>query len=105
MLNIWLLNHHASREGRHSFFAKELVNRGHRVILFASSFSHNRYKELKSYPQKTFMIKEKDNGGFERIWIKTPPYSGNNHKRILNQLAFAYRAVIAGLRIKQDRRM
>ena len=84
------------------FFAKELIERGYQVALFASSFSHNKFIEQLEYPCKTFYIKTIVEKGFLRIWIKTPPYYGNTNKRIVNQLSFAYRTVKAGSQGNQD---
>jgi hypothetical protein len=51
-MNIWILNHHAltpdmSGGTRHYDFAKELLKRGHKVTIVASSFHYSKYQEMK----------------------------------------------------------
>ena len=94
-LCIWIINHHACGSGRHANFAKELARRGHIVTLFSASFEHNTFKELKKYSKDQYFIREQGDG-FERIYIKTPPYYGNNIKRLYNQLSFSYQCYKAG---------
>ncbi|ADL13605.1 glycosyltransferase family 4 protein [Acetohalobium arabaticum] len=99
MTDIWLINHHATTKGRHTNISRELVNKGNTVKLFASSFKHNVYKELKDYPEGKNYLKEKEEN-YERVWIKTPPYDKNGFKRLINQLVFAYRVIKTGLNMK-----
>ncbi len=103
MKNIWLLNHYASMEGRHTFFARELVERGYNVTLFASSFMHNNFKETKIYPSNSYSLYEETEDGYSRVWIKTPPYKRNNYKRFLNQIYFAIRGYMAGKKLKHSK--
>lgn len=100
MYNIWIMNHYATTKGRHSYFAEELAKKGHDVHIFASSFKHNDYKELKKYPADKNYFSEKESN-YEKIWIKTPPYNKNGIKRLFNQIAFAYRAYQAAKKMEK----
>lgn len=53
-MNIWMINHCAltpdmSWGTRHYDFAKELVKRGHKVTIIASSFHYAKFEEMKTY--------------------------------------------------------
>ncbi len=92
---IWILNHHAREYGRHPSLAKYLAENGENVTLFSSSFLHNTFKETKNYRDgEYYQEEEKDN--YKRVYIKTPPYSGNGIKRLLNQLSFSKNAYKVG---------
>lgn len=96
---VWILNHNAcgaGQEHRHVNFAKELTKFGAKVVLFAASFEHNSYEETKEYKNKEIFLKEVQEEGYERIFIKTPKYCGNGLKRIINMLVFSFRAVMVG---------
>lgn len=97
-MNIWLINHHASKKGRHVNLALELYKLGHNVTIFSASFKHNLYKEMKEYPPGVNWLIE-DEQDFVRIWIKTPPYYGNGIKRFINQMVFTLRSVKTGLKL------
>ncbi len=90
-MNIWILNHHAltpemTGGTRHYDFAKELVKRGHKVTIIASSFHYSKYSEMKEYGCRDYLKEEID--GITFIWIKTPPYFGNGIGRVRNMLAY-----------------
>jgi len=94
MKHIWIFNHHAltpSMSGgtRHYDFAKELVKRGYKVSIFASSFHYSQYKELKVYTDEPYLFEEID--GINFIWIKTRPYRGNGIGRVWNMLEYMYK--------------
>jgi len=104
MKEIWIFNHHAltpkmSGGTRHFDFAKELVKRGYRVVIFASSFHYSQYKELKVYEKTYFLEEELD--GVEFIWIKTRPYIGNGLGRVLNM--FDYMKKVQKIALNLDR--
>jgi glycosyltransferase involved in cell wall biosynthesis len=91
-MNIWILNHHAltpdmSGGTRHYDFAKELLKRGHKVTIVASSFHYSKYQEMKEYKNKEFLLETIDEVDF--IWIKTPPYIGNGLSRVKNMLSYS----------------
>jgi len=92
-MNIWIFNHYAltpdmSGGTRHYDFAKELVKRGHRVTVVASSFHYSKYKEMKEYKNNNFIQETID--GIDFIWIKTPEYFGNGIGRVKNMLHYTY---------------
>lgn len=95
-MTIWILNHHAltpqmSGGTRHYDFAKELISRGHKVVIISSSFHYSKYSELKEYDNKDY-IKE-DIDGIEWVWLKTPPYMGNGVARVKNMLSYTHKAI------------
>jgi len=95
-MNIWIFNHHAltpnmSGGTRHYDFAKELVKRGHKVTIVASSFHYSKYKEMKEYNDKEYLQENIDGVNF--IWIKTSPYFGNGLSRVKNMLSYTYKVL------------
>ena len=92
-MNIWIVNHYAMTPQlpgitRHFDFAKELVSRGHEVTVFASSFHHSKQEETKTYLKNKKILKE-DIEGVQYVWIKTPGYSDNGIRRVINMYVFA----------------
>ena len=106
-MNIWIFNHYAITPDlaggtRHYDFARKLVERGHKVTIFASSFHYLLKKDLKfEKDDKKIYVKESLDG-IDFIWIKTPSYKINNWKRILNMLVYSYRAYKKGKRCKNS---
>jgi glycosyltransferase involved in cell wall biosynthesis len=95
-MNIWIFNHHAltpdtSGGTRHYDFAKELVQRGYKVTIVASSFHYSKYKEMKEYHDNEYLKEIVDDVNF--IWIKTPPYFGNGISRVKNMLSYTYKVL------------
>jgi hypothetical protein len=78
---------------RHFDIASELVRRGHRVVLFASSFHHGRFREMKLVPGEKARIE--DCGGVQVVWVKTFPYRRNDWRRYLNMLSFGRAAKLS----------
>ena len=93
-MNVWIINHHAltpdmSGGTRHYDFAKELVQRGHKVTIIASSFHYTKYEEMKVYEKnKNYLLESID--GINFIWFKTPSYNGNGFARVNNMLNFMF---------------
>ena len=95
-MNIWILNHHAvtpdmSGGTRHYDFAKELIKRGHKVTIIASSFHYSKLKEMKKYEKQDYIIEDIESIKF--IWFKTPPYFNNGIKRVINMLSYTKKAI------------
>ena len=96
-MNIWIFNHHAltpdmSGGTRHYDFSKELVKRGHKVTIIASSYHYSRYTEMKQYQEnQTYILETIDNIDF--IWLKTPPYKGNGVRRVKNMLSYMNQSI------------
>ncbi len=92
-MNIWIINHYAMTPllpgiTRHFDFAKELISRGHKVTIFASSYHHSKQSETKEYPG-TQQIYQEEIEGVSYVWIKTRPYTGNGVQRTINMYEFA----------------
>jgi glycosyltransferase involved in cell wall biosynthesis len=96
MRNVWFFNHYASTPdqaggSRHYAISRILVSKGYKITLFASSFSHHKYKDLKCDEQEKFKIEMID--GVRFVWIKTFPYRKNNWKRVINMLSYSWRCL------------
>ena len=104
-MNIWMLNHYATPPDtpggtRHYDFARELVKQKHQVTIFASAFSHRTRKEERLKREQSYR-REKING-VEFVWLRTSPYyGGNDWRRVVNMLSYAFRIVPLGLRLKE----
>ena len=103
-VNIWMLNHYAGTPDttlatRPYDLSKELVKRGHRVTIFASSFSEYMFKEMRLQRGEGWRVEDCD--GIRFIWLKTFPYKGNNWRRVLNMLSYAWRAFWIGKGLKE----
>lgn len=93
-MNVWILNHYAEppqRQATRSYdLGRELVRRGHRVTVFASSFSYYRFEEEHLAPGETH--REETIDGVRFFWLRTTPYRSNNWRRVLNMVTYARRA-------------
>lgn len=96
---IWIFNHYAVAPympggTRHYDLAKQLITKGYEVIIFASSYNHQKLKEFKFLGANKikYIIENKD--GVIFIWIKTIPYKKNDYRRFLNMLSYMYNVVI-----------
>ncbi len=95
-MNVWMLNHYAltpSMSGgtRHYDLGKELVAKGHKVTIVASSFHYSKFVEMREYGDKESL--EEDVNGVKFIWLKTRPYAGNGIGRVLNMLSYMKSAI------------
>jgi glycosyltransferase involved in cell wall biosynthesis len=87
--NILVLNHYAGSRIhgmvlRHFYLGREWVRRGHKVTIVGASFAHVRNQQ----PETTGSVTEETVDGVRFLWLKTPPYSGNNVGRVLNMSTF-----------------
>lgn len=101
-MNIWIFNHYAITPDmaggtRHYDFSKELVKRGHKITIFASSFHYSRHKELKL--NKNEKYKTENINGINFVWIKTFSHQKNDWRRVLNMISYMWRACWIGRRI------
>lgn len=105
-MNIWMLNHYATTPDetttRSYDIGKQLVKKGHRVTIFASSFSHYRFREKRLQSGEKW--KAEDYDGVRFVWLRTFPYRGNDWRRVINMMGYAWRAfwVGKGLEEKPD---
>ncbi|MEN8147890.1 MAG: glycosyltransferase family 4 protein [Campylobacterota bacterium] len=92
-MNIWIVNHYAMTPQlpgitRHFDFSKELISRGHKVTVFASSYHHSKQNETKEYHGNDQILQEEIEG-VTYVWIKTASYHDNGVKRVINMYDFA----------------
>jgi glycosyltransferase involved in cell wall biosynthesis len=95
MMNIWIFNHYALPPNlpggtRHYDLGRELVKRGHRVVIFATSFHHYLHRETRLRSGEKWKVEDVD--GVKFVWIRTPPYWRNDWRRVRNMVIFALRA-------------
>lgn len=91
-MKILMVNHYAlppSQAGgtRHYSLAKGLIQRGHEVVIVASSFDHDSRKDRLG-PREPFRRETLD--GVPFLWLKVPGYRANGASRLWNMLAFAH---------------
>jgi len=101
-MNIWIFNHYALPPGlpggtRHYDLGRELVQRGHRVIIFASSFHHYLHRETRLKPGEHWKVEDVE--GLKFVWLRTPPYQRNDWRRVWNMVVFTLRAWWLGRRL------
>jgi len=94
-MNIWIFNHYAFPPDvpggtRHYDFGKELVRRGHKVTIFATSYHHYLHREIRLKPGEKWKIE--DINGVKFVWIRTFPYKGNDWRRVVNMVSYMPRA-------------
>jgi glycosyltransferase involved in cell wall biosynthesis len=107
-MNIWIFNHYALPPiypggTRHFDLSKELVKKGHRVKIFASSFLYSRLKETQEYGKEE-VYKLENYDGVEFVWIKTVPYTQNDFRRFYNMLSYCknVKKAVSSLHDKPD---
>lgn len=94
-MNIWIFNQYAITPDmpggtRHYDLGRELVRRGHNIVILATSFHHQMHKETKLEPGKKWDVGEVD--GINFVWLKTPGYFRNDWRRVVNMIVYAWRA-------------
>lgn len=103
-MNIWIFNHYAfppdlPGSTRHCDLARELVKRGHKVTIFATSFHHYLHREARLKPGEHW--KTEDIDGVKFVWIRTPPYQRNDQRRVMNMVAFMLRTWRLGQKLPE----
>jgi len=101
-MNLWVFNHYAITPDmpggtRHYDLARELVKRGHRVTIFASSFHHYQHRETKLASGEHWRVEDVD--GVKFIWLKTVPYKRNDWRRVVSMVSYMLRAWWLGRRL------
>jgi len=96
-MNIWILNHYATPPDtpgitRHYDIARELINKGCNVTIFAAGFNHRTRREER--------LTEKQLSRLETIvrvkfmWIRTTGYyGGNDWHRVVNMFSYMLRVI------------
>ena len=85
-------------ELRPYYFARELIKKGHKVTIVASSYSHYRAKQ----PKVDKKLEKEIIESILYYWIKTPQYKRNNAKRILNIFIFLFKLYLNKKKISLD---
>jgi len=88
--NIWIWNHYATnmiedKAGRHYWLAENLILNEYKPTIFCASTLHNTDDNIDT-EGNIFIQKESENIPF--VIVKTPHYSGNGKKRIINMISF-----------------
>ena len=94
-MNIWIFNHYAHPPylpggTRHYDLGRELVRRGHRVVIFAASYHHYLHRETCLQSGERWKLEDVD--GVKFVWIRTFPYKRNDWRRVLNMTSYMFRA-------------
>lgn len=103
---VWIFNHYGSTPqmpglSRHHDLAKELVNRGYKVFIFASNFEHYTLSDVKDIQDNQFIFEEND--GINYYWIRSDiKYQRNTPKRLLNWFDYAYKVFKLNYKNFQD---
>jgi len=101
-MTIWIFNHYAITPDtpggtRHFDLAREMVERGHQVTIFASSFHHGLRQEMKLTHDEKWRVEDID--GVRFVWIRTFPYQRNDWRRVLSMVSYMFRAWRLGQRL------
>lgn len=88
---IWFFNHYAHQPSlggciRYHNWAKEMINDGYNVTIFAASSFHDQYHENLIKDNSLYIEDVCD--GIKYVYIKTRDYTGNGFKRIANMYEF-----------------
>src|ERR1700730_12841344 len=91
-VRVWLINHYAvppSEPGgtRHYALARELIRRGHEVMVVASSFNHSTKTQMSCMRRKLRTYRQFD--GVPFLLLRVPAYR-SNAARLWNMFVFAF---------------
>lgn len=94
-MNIWIFNHYAIAPAhvggtRHFDLSKQLVEKGYKVTIFASSFNHFAKEEMVFNENKSHFKTEMING-VKYVWVNTPAYKGSIG-RVKNMLSYTLKS-------------
>lgn len=99
MTTVWIFNHYAEgpdgQATRTFDLSKRLVRSGHRVTIFASSFSHYKLQETRLRSGQLFTDEVIDGVHFR--WLRTVAYTRNDLRRVLNVASYGISAFFSGL--------
>lgn len=93
-MRIWMVNYTAlppSEPGgtRHFSIARELIRRGHEVVVVASSFHYVARRPLRLEKGSAHLLEEVE--GVPFLWLKAPSYRDSQLARAWSWLAFSWR--------------
>lgn len=90
-MRIWIIHQNAyapshSASSRHFELSRQLVQKGHDVLIVASSFYHKGREETRLHPGEWWRKETID--GVRYLWLWTPAYNGNGLARLWNMLIY-----------------
>jgi len=96
MKQVWLLNHYAAEPGgvggtRHFHLAEGLRSEGWEASILAAGIELNSGRDRLAAGQR---FGKDVLGGVTFLWLRVPPHEGNGVGRLLNMLAYSYRALL-----------
>ena len=98
-MRIWVVNHYADPPDglatRTYDLAKRWVEKGYPTTIFVSNFSNYHLRASRRIPFPRLWLDE-DLGGVRLVWLRSPGYTRNNWRRVLNMVVFSLLAVVAG---------
>jgi glycosyltransferase involved in cell wall biosynthesis len=105
MMNLWIFQHYATPPDtvsgtRHFNMAKMLSDYGYETTIFAAGFNHSTLKEERITGKELYRIEYIQ--GVRFVWIKTPKYSGNGLRRMVNMIVYAIGAFLVSFSLKQQ---
>jgi glycosyltransferase involved in cell wall biosynthesis len=106
-MNIWTFNHYAESPAgaatRTFDLSRGLVRRGHRVTIFACSYSHYRLRE-EHFTEAIGVVKAEEKQGVCFVWLRGVPYRSNDWRRIANFVVYGVEGLVSaiGRRPKPD---
>ena len=102
-LIVWILNHYAGTKAspstRHYDLAREFVRKGHKVTIFASGFHYQKFVEERLRSDES--SKQEYHDGVRFVWMRTFPYKGNEWRRVVNMISYAWRAIFIGRKLEE----
>ncbi|MDO5652833.1 MAG: glycosyltransferase family 4 protein [Brachymonas sp.] len=96
MKQVWILNHYAQEPGgaggtRHFHLAEYLQPHGWQASIIASSVELNSGRQRLAADEA---LRFERIAGIPFLWVRTPEYEGNDGGRMLNMLAYTWRAFL-----------
>ena len=81
---------------RHFELARRMVRAGYDVTIFAAGFHYSRREEHRATGKRIWSTEHVS--GVRLVWIKTPPFTRNDWRRVVHMLAFSFRVWQVGAR-------
>ena len=100
-MNVWIFNQYAvvpaiGGSTRHFDCAKRLPSHGWDPVVFSGTSRRRERGNIANTGSRTFRLQTVD--GVRFLWIRSTVYTGNDSRRILNMVLFAWRALRLGRR-------